>query len=122
MGTKELARKYRRKFPESLDGAPFLLPMDTSVLRRAMDQWFDEHQLTPSIRGEFADSAMLKIAGRAGLGLFAIPTTMQEDVAAIYSFREVGIATGVKERFYAVSIERKLKHPAVLAIREGAMK
>ena len=120
MGTKELARKYRRGFPASLDGAPFLLPMDTSVLRRAMDQWFSDLDLTPTIRGEFADSAMLKIAGRQGLGLFAIPVNVQDEVAKIYGLREVGLAAGVKERFYAVSVERKLKHPAVVAIREGA--
>ncbi|QDU04465.1 Transcriptional activator protein NhaR [Gimesia chilikensis] len=121
MGTKELAKKYRRGFPGSIDGAPFLLPMDNSVLRRAMDQWFSDLQLTPVIKGEFADSAMLKIAGRQGLGLFAIPSCIQDDVSAIYGLREVGVAEGVKEQFFAVSVERKLKHPAVIAIRENAM-
>ncbi len=120
MGTKELAKKYRRGFPGSLDGAPFLFPMETSVLRRAMDQWFSDLSLTPIVKGEFADSAMLKIAGRQGLGLFAIPVSIQDDVTAIYGLREVGVAEGVKERFYAVSVERKLKHPAVVAIREHA--
>jgi|TARA_R110000868_G_scaffold320720_3_gene581687 LysR family transcriptional activator of nhaA len=121
MGTKELAQKYRRGFPDSIDGAPFLLPMDNSVLRRAMDQWFSDFHLTPVVKGEFADSAMLKIAGRQGLGLFAIPISIQDDVMAIYGLRDVGVAEGVKERFYAVSVERKLKHPAVIAIRENAM-
>jgi len=120
MGTKELARKYRRGFPSSLDGAPFLLPTDTSVLRRMMDQWFSDLGLTPMIKGEFADSAMLKIAGRQGLGLFAIPVSIQDDVTAIYGLQQVGVAEGVSEQFYAVSVERKLKHPAVVAIREGA--
>ncbi len=121
MGTKELADKYRPGFPGSLDGAPFLLPMDTSALRRAMDQWFSDHHLTPITQGEFADSAMLKIAGRQGLGLFAIPTSIKDDVTEIYGLREVGMVTGVKERFYAVSVERKLKHPAVVAIRENSL-
>jgi LysR family transcriptional activator of nhaA len=121
MGTRELARKYRRGFPGSLDGAPFLLPMDNSVLRRAMDQWFSDLNLAPIVKGEFADSAMLKIAGRQGLGLFAVPVSIRDDVTAIYGLREVGIVAGVKERFYAVSVERKLKHPAVIAIRENAM-
>lgn len=76
IGTKELSKKYRRGFPSSLNGAPFLL-MDTSVLRRAMDQWFGDLSLTPVIRGEFADSAMLKIAGSKGLGLFPIPVCIQ---------------------------------------------
>ncbi|MEM8667969.1 MAG: LysR family transcriptional regulator [Planctomycetota bacterium] len=121
VGTKELARKYRRNFPRSLDGAPFLMPTDTSVLRRALDQWFSDLDLAPRIAGEFADTAMLKIAGRQGLGLFAIPTNILEDVSSIYGLKEIGPATGIKERFYAVSVERKLKHPAVVAIREAAL-
>jgi LysR family transcriptional activator of nhaA len=120
MGTRELAQKYRRDFPASLDGAPFLLPMVTSMLRRAMDQWFNDLHLSPIIKGEFADSAMLKIAGRHGLGLFAIPATIQNDVSSIYGLREVGRVDGVRERFYAVSVERKVRHPAVIAIRESA--
>jgi|SRR6056297_1065357 len=120
VGTKELAKKYHRRFPESLDGAPFLLPTENSILRRAMDQWFSDLRLTPNIKGEFADSAMLKIAGRQGLGLFAIPKRIQEDVTNIYGLHEVGLADGVQEQYYAVSIDRKLKHPAVIAIREHA--
>jgi LysR family transcriptional regulator, transcriptional activator of nhaA len=120
VGTKELAKKYRHRFPESLDGAPFLLPVDTSILRRAMDQWFSDLHLVPCIKGEFADSAMLKIAGRQGMGLFAIPKSIQDDVTSIYGLHEVGLAVGVQEQFYAVSIDRKLKHPAVIAILEHA--
>lgn len=120
MGTKALAKKYREGFPDSLDGAPFLLPMDTSALRRALDQWFSDRHLTPIIRGEFADSAMLKIAGRQGLGLFAVPTSIKDDVIAIYGLCEVGMVAGVKERFFAVSVERKLKHPSLVAIRQDS--
>lgn len=121
VGTKKLADKYSRDFPASIDGAPFLMPMDTSVLRRGLDQWFNDLQLTPIVRGEFADSAMMKIAGRKGLGLFAIPVNIVDDVTAIYGLREVGVVQGLKEQFFAVSTERKLKHPAVIAIREHAM-
>ncbi|MFN3150012.1 LysR family transcriptional regulator [Bremerella sp.] len=120
MGTKELATAYRKGFPKSLDGAPFLLPMDSSVLRRSLDKWFADLKLTPVVKGEFADSAMLKIAGRQGLGLFAVPSSIQDDVSAIYGLQEVGIVSGVKERFYAVSVERRLEHPAVIAICENA--
>ncbi len=120
MGTKELARKYRKGFPSSLDGAPFLLPMTTSVLRRAMEQWFHDLQISPVIMGEFADSAMINIFGRQGLGLCAVPISIQEDMSEIYGLRQVGVVEGVKERSFAVSVERKLKHPAVIAIRENA--
>lgn len=120
IGSKELERKYRKGFPASLDGAPFLLPTTNSVLRRVLDQWFNDLDLTPKIAGEFADSAMLKIAGRHGVGLFAIPTSIKEDVTKIYGLREVGIAAGIKEQFYAVTVEKKLKHPAVVDVLEHA--
>jgi LysR family transcriptional activator of nhaA len=120
VGTKALAKKYSADFPASLDGAPFLLLTDNSVLRRQMDQWFSDLNLTPIIKGEFADSAMLKIAGRHGLGLFAMPAIILDDVKKMYGLQRVGIATGVEEQFFAVSIERKIKHPAVMAIRGGA--
>jgi LysR family transcriptional activator of nhaA len=86
-----------------------------------MEQWFGDLSLKPIIKGEFADSAMLKIAGSKGLGLFPIPATIQEDVMTLYGLHEVGLVEGVKERFYAVSVERKLKHPAVVAIRKNAI-
>ncbi len=121
VGSKALARKYKKGFPASLDRAPFLLPTTSSVLRRVMDQWFNDLNLTPVVKGEFADSAMLKIAGRHGVGLFAIPTSILEDVTAIYDLREVGIALGIKEQSYAVTVEKKLKHPAVVEILEHAM-
>lgn len=120
VGSKKLARKYRKDFPASLDGAPFLLPTANSVLRRLMDQWFDDLDLTPVVKGEFDDSAMLKIAGRHGLGLFAIPTSVEDDVTAIYGLQTIGTAAGVKEHFYAVTVEKKLKHPGVSAICEHA--
>jgi LysR family transcriptional activator of nhaA len=120
LGAAKLARKYRKGFPASLDGAPFLLPTENNVLRREMDQWFRDLDVSPQVLGEFTDSAMLKIAGGRGLGLFAIPVIIEEEVAAMYRVQNVGKATGVRERFYAVSVPRKLPHPAVVAIRARA--
>lgn len=121
VGTPALAKKYRPKFPESLNNAPFLLPTESNVLRRLMDQWFGDNNLTPTICGEFADSAMLKIAGRHGVGLFAIPTSIQSDVTSLYGLKKVGLVPGMKEKFYAVSAERKIKHPGVLALRSKSV-
>jgi len=120
VGTRELAKRYRRGFPSSLNGAPFLVPTESSILRRQMDRWFSDLNLAPLIHGEFADSAMMKIAGRSGLGLLAVAGVIEEQVRRIYGLQRVGIATGIQEQFYAVSIERRLKHPGVIAIREGA--
>lgn len=118
LGTRELADKYRRNFPSSLDGAPILLPTDVSVLRRHLDRWFSDLGLNPLVRGEFADSAMIKIAGREGLGLFAVPSIIEDEVKKIYELARVGLAGGIEEHFYAVSVERKIKHPGVIAIKQ----
>lgn len=120
MGTAPLARQYRHGFPDSLDGAPFLLPTPNCMLRREMDRWFRDLGLSPRIVGEFADSAMLKIAGSKGVGLFPLPAFMRQEVEEMYGVKLVGKVDGVKERFFAVSVERKIRHPGVIAIIEAA--
>ena len=122
VGSRELAQRYRRNFPSSLDGAPFLLLNENSVLRRQMSRWFNDLNLTPLVRGEFADGAMLKIAGSSGLGLLALPSVIEEDAKQLYGLHHVGVAAGVKEQFFAVSVERKIKHPGVLAMQKAVMK
>jgi LysR family transcriptional activator of nhaA len=103
-------------FPGSLNGAPFLLPTKETVLRRQLDRWFSDNSVMPSIRGEFADSAMLKIAAKNGLGLFATASIVENEVLEIYGLSALGKIHGIQEQFFAVSIERKIKHPGVLAI------
>ncbi|MCU0877588.1 MAG: transcriptional activator NhaR [Pirellulaceae bacterium] len=120
LGTKKLVERWGSDFPDSLHGAPFLLPTDDSILRRSLESWFDERRLRPEVRGEFEDSAMLKIAGRAGAGLFAVPAVIRGDVETMYGVELAGKIPGIKERFYAISAERKLKHPAVTAISAAA--
>lgn len=118
----KLAKRLAKNFPRSLDHAPLLLPTANSMLRRSIDQWFLERHIQPDIRGEFDDSAMMKIAGSIGMGAFAVPTTIADEVEAMYGVKTVGTLTAVHERIYAVSVERKLKHPAVLAISGAAKK
>lgn len=120
MGKAALARPFRKGFPASLDGAPFLLPTENTSLRRALDQWFDRRSIRPSIRAEFEDSALLKVFGQAGVGLFVVPTAVENEVRKQYGVELVGRVEEVRERFYAISVERKLKHPAVVAISEAA--
>lgn len=119
MGQAELAKRYKSGFPQSLDGAPFLVPTQETVLRRQLERWFADHNITPIIRGEFADSAMLKIAGRSGLGLFAVPTIVEDEVRKLYGLASLGKVPGIQEQFFAVSIDRRLKHPGVVAICRG---
>jgi LysR family transcriptional regulator, transcriptional activator of nhaA len=120
VGVPKLVEAYRPGFPMSLNGAPFLLPTEGTTLRRSLDQWFEELGVRPAIRGEFEDSALLKTFGRAGEGLFAIPSAVEKDIRKHYGVRRVGRAIGLRERFYTLSVERKLKHPAVVAITDMA--
>jgi len=119
-GTKDLAARYRRRFPKSLAGAPFIIPTANTALRRAIGHWFDAEDIRPSVVGEFEDSALLKVFGQAGIGLFAAPTVIEKEVQRQYSVKMVGRLESVRERFYAISVEKKVKHPAVLAIADVA--
>lgn len=119
-GTRELATRYRSNFPQSLTGAPFLLPTPSTALRRSLEQWFDLENIRPQIRAEFDDSALLKTFARAGVGLFVAPIAVEKEICHQYGTEVVGRIDTVREQFYAISAQRKLKHPAVLAILENA--
>ena len=115
-----LAPRCRKGFPHSLDGVPFLLPAEGSSLRRDLEEWFDRHGLRPLIAGEFQDSALLKVFGQAGAGVFAIPTAIEKEVHELHGTAVVGRTTEITESFYAISLERRLKHPAVVALTAAA--
>lgn len=115
-----LATKYRKNFPASLDGAPILLPLENAAVRRSLEQWFEAQNIRPRIVGQFQDSALLKVFGQAGVGVFVAPTAVEQDIRRHYHVSAVGRTEAVTERFYAISVERKLKHPAVVAISESA--
>lgn len=121
-GSPALVKRYRAGFPGSLDGAPFLMPMGNSVLGRSLEHWFDLHGIRPAIRGEFADSALLKVFGGEGEGVFAAPSVVEEEVRQAYGVGTVGRAETLRERFYAISVEKRLQHPAVLAISKSAVR
>jgi LysR family transcriptional regulator, transcriptional activator of nhaA len=115
-----LAATYRRNFPGSLDVAPFLLPTRNTNLRRSLDQWFDQRGIQPKIIAEFEDNALLMAFGQHGVGIFAAPAVIRREVETKYDVKVIGEVSGVHERFYAVSLDRKLRHPAVLAISDAA--
>lgn len=116
----KLHARYARNFPESLNGAPFLVPTNGAQLRRSIDQWFADHNWRPEIVGEFEDSAVLKFFGLEGEGLFVAPTLVAEDIKTHYRVKPLGLLDGVKDRLYAVTLDRKVRNAAVLAIIEGA--
>ena len=119
-GAADLAREYKANFPQSLRSAPMLLPTQNTTLRRQLEQWFDDNEIHPVIAHEFEDSAVLKVFGQEGHGLFVTPTAIEHDVCQQYSVKVVGRLPEIVERFYAISIEKRLKHPAVVKISESA--
>lgn len=121
-GAPQYVRKYRKNFPQSLTGAPFLLPTDNSVLRRSVDQFFDTQGIRPQLVGEFQDSALMMAFGLAGAGMFVAPSVIEPEVKRQYNSHAIGELKNVRERFFAISVERKLKHPSVVAISEAARK
>ena len=118
--TAKLAREHKGSFPRLLDGAPLLLPGDQSAVRPKMMRWFDEQRIRPRIVGEFDDSALLKAFGRGGVGMFAAPSVIAEQVRLQYGVAAIGRTNAVAETFYAISVERRLTHPAVVAVTSAA--
>ena len=124
-GTRKLAdslsnNSLNNEFPQNLNGAPFLLPGETSLVRNHLAQWFDELHIHPRIVGEFDDSALMKAFGQTGAGVFIAPTAISEEVEKQYDVVAIGQTDEVRAKFYAISVERKISHPAVVAITETA--
>lgn len=120
MAKKSLAKKLSKGFPKSLHGVPFIVPVRGTVLRQTLDKWFDMNSISPKIVGEFEDSALLKVFGQTGFGFFAIPSVIESEVTRQYLVHSIGLANGISECFYAISVERQIKHPAVTAICEAS--
>ncbi len=116
VGAPLLAQAYAEGFPESLNGAPFLLPTRNNALRGRIDEWFELHNARPDVVGEFEDNALLNTFGRRGAGLFFAPAALAADLQEQFGAVLVGQVPQVREQVYAISNERKIKHPAVEAI------
>jgi LysR family transcriptional activator of nhaA len=119
-GSKAQARKLRATFPKSLEGAPMLLPTEDTAVRRGLDRWFEAVDVRPKIVAEFQDSALLKVFGEHGAGIFAAPSVIQGDIQREYNVRVIGETHQVRESFYLISVERRIKHPAVAMITQRA--
>ncbi len=110
----------RKGFPRSLDGAPVLLPAAGTALRQELEAWFEAREVKPQVAGEFDDGALLKAFGARGMGVFAEPSMIEKEVCTQYGVAPVGRTEEVRERFYALTVERRLRHPAVVAIADSA--
>jgi LysR family transcriptional activator of nhaA len=119
-GIKEQAARLRRGFPGSLNGERFLYPEQQTVLRRSLDTYFEDIGVRPTFAAEFADSALAMSFGQAGAGIFAGPTVIEREIKRQYGVAVIGRARQLRERYYAISGERRLAHPGVLAISQAA--
>ena len=113
-------QKLRRGFPKSLDGAPMLMPAASSEARRSLDAWCESEGIRPRLVGEFQDSALLATFGRAGVGVFPAPLVLTAEVREMYGAEPIGTVAGAHVSYWAVSVERRLTHPAVVAISRAA--
>ena len=118
--TPKLKKTLDGAFPQCLDGAPMLLPSTGNQLRSGIDQWLDKHRIRPRVIAEFDDSALMKAFGQEGAGIFIAPAAISAEVERQYKVAAIGRVDEVKERFYAISVERRVLHPVVAAVVESA--
>jgi LysR family transcriptional activator of nhaA len=117
-----VAARLKKGFPKSLNGAPLLLPSDHTEVRRSLNVWLDSKRILPVVAGEFDDSALMFWFGQSGAGVFPAPSIIEAQVQRDFNVKLIGRSKEVRERFYAISLERELKHPAVIAVCNGARK
>ena len=118
----KLARKLRSGFPQSLDGKPALLPTENASMRGTLENWFDSVGVHPNVVAEFEDIELMRVFGQQGRGFFAAHDVIKEEIASGYDVERIGSIKGRSERFYAITVERRIKHPAVVAITDAARK
>lgn len=116
----EIADKLEGEFPHSLDNAPMLLPTRQYAIRQLFDNWISELEISPDVKGQFDDSALTKSFGHSGLGIFFMPSIIEEEVCETFGVKVVGRTEDIKQRFYAISAERKVTHPAISAVCDSA--
>lgn len=117
----KLAATLKRNFPQSLNGAPALLPAENTTLRRLLETWFRAHNVKPNVVAEFDDLALMKVMAAEGRGFIAVPTVALKEAVTRYQFRSLGQATNCRVQFHAITAERRIIHPAVSVISKSAM-
>ncbi len=120
LGTGRVAASLRKRFPQSLDGAPFLMPGVNAALRRGLAHWFVSESIRPRVVGEIDDGSLSKVLAAGEHGVYACPSVMEDEARKRYGLRTVGRIPSLKNRFYAISVEQRLRHPGAVAICQGA--
>jgi LysR family transcriptional activator of nhaA len=118
----KIKSKLNKSFPANLDGKPMLIPSSIANIHTPLLNWFKANSIEPVISGEFDDTALMKTFGRSGTGIFTAPSAIAKEVERDYGVSEIGSTTDILESFYAITVKRKIIHPAVIAITESAKK
>lgn len=119
-GAAALCKKFRKKLPDSLSGAPFVMPAEGTLMRRSVDQWLSETGIQPEIVGEMDDTALMKVFAQAGVGFIPAPLAIQTEIENQFGLTLLTEIPGAVERYYAITVQRRLQHPAVVAISQAA--
>ncbi|MFQ3249829.1 MAG: LysR family transcriptional activator of nhaA [Glaciecola sp.] len=117
---KKIKQSLSGPFPECLHQAPFLLPTKQYAIRQLFDKWSNDNSIFPKINGQYDDSALMKAFGQAGFGVFFMPTIIEEEVCKSFDVEIIGRLSDIQQKFYAISAERKVTHPAVAAVCNSA--
>ena len=120
LSSPALAKQLQGKFPACLSNVPMLIQGAHSSVRQQLEAWFTRHAITPRVVGEFDDGALMTAFGREGRGVFMVPTVMEEETMAQYGVQLIGRSEELVEEFFAVSVERRITHPCVVAITDAA--
>lgn len=115
-----LLKSLKGKFPVCLAGAPMLVPGADTAVRSRLDQWLVAKRLRPRVVGEFDDSALMKVFGQSGAGVFIGPTVLEAEIEQQYSVKTLGRTPEIIEEFFAISVERRVTHPCIVAITQAA--
>jgi LysR family transcriptional regulator, transcriptional activator of nhaA len=118
--TPSLRKRCAGEFPQCLDGAPLLMPNEDSAVGQRLRSWFQARSLNPKVVGEFDDNALAKEFGRRGAGIFIGPTVLTREIEKQFACKAMGVATDVEAEFFAISVERRVTHPCVVAITQAA--
>jgi len=120
-GVKAFAGLAKR-FPQSLEGQPLLMTSSGTAVRSDLDSWLASKGVRPRVVGEFDDTALMKVFAERGRGIFAAPTAIEDAIIDLHRLEVVGRTEEVRQGYYAITVERRLHHPAVVAIAESARK
>lgn len=115
-----IAASLPGKFPASLENAPFVLPPSSLALRRSLDDWFLTKELVVNVKAEIEDAGLLRVFGSAGRGVFPVRAALRAEVEDLHDVEKLGMCKGVRERYFLLSTERRIRHPGIAAVIEGA--